>query len=175
MFLRFVASVLLGFCLCVPPSLFAQGAAADEQPAGNALIQAEAVSNAEVAANVEVSAEAPKDDKTPQWVWGEVVSVDQANKQVVIKHLDYETYEEVQTTLKSDEKTIFENIAGLSDIRPKDHITVDYNIKDNVNVAELVVVDKEQTMATDETEPVVEAAADQAAQATPPVPAPAEQ
>jgi hypothetical protein len=172
MFLRFVASALLGLCLCASPALFAQEEAAGEQPAANALTQTPV-----------------QEDKAPQWVWGEVVSMDQVNKQIVIKHLDYETYEEVQTTLKADDKTIFENISGLSDIRPKDHITVDYNTLDNVNIAELVVVDKEQAMTMDEsapsavegtqiqkeTESVANAVANQSAQAATPVPAQAKQ
>ena len=73
---------------------------------------------------------------------GEVVSVDPANKQIVIKHLDYESYEEVQTTLIINEKTLFENVTDLTGIKAGDHITVDYNIDGKNNVADLVVVEK---------------------------------
>jgi len=84
----------------------------------------------------------PANEKKTEWVWGEVVSVDQANKQIVIKHLDYESYEEVQTTLTINEKTLFENVTDLAGIKAGDHITVDYNIEDKNNIADLVVVEK---------------------------------
>lgn len=96
--------------------------------------------NAEKAQAIVVPA--PANEKKTEWVWGEVVSVDSANKQIVIKHLDYESYEEVQTTLIINEKTLFENVTDLTEIKAGDHITVDYNIEDKNNIADLVVVEK---------------------------------
>ena len=98
------------------------------------------VANAEKAQAIAVPASAL--EKKTEWVWGEVVSVDPANKQIVIKHLDYESYEEVQTTLIINEKTLFENVTDLTGIKAGDHITVDYNIDGKNNVADLVVVEK---------------------------------
>src|SRR5512135_87067 len=71
-------------------------AAAAPQQAGN---QTEAMPEAPAPAS-----QAQPEEKTTEWVWGEVVSVDPEKKEVVIKHLDYETYEEVQTALKVDDK-----------------------------------------------------------------------
>ena len=93
----------------------------------------------------QVTKEEEPQEKAAEWVWGEVVSVDPQNKQVVIKHLDYESYEEVQMTLKVDEKTQFENIADLSEVKAGDHISVDYQVKDGSHIAEFIVVEKEET------------------------------
>jgi hypothetical protein len=90
-------------------------------------------------------ATAPTEEKKTEWVWGEVVSVDQANKQIIIKHLDYESYEEVQTTLKVNEKTLFENVTDLSGVKAGDHITVDYIMEGANNIADLIVVEKGET------------------------------
>lgn len=98
------------------------------------------VANAEKAQVVAVPAAAS--EKKTEWVWGEVVSVDPAAKQIVVKHLDYESYEEVQTVLLINEKTLFENVTDLTGIKAGDHITVDYNIDGKNNTADLVVVEK---------------------------------
>lgn len=82
--------------------------------------------------------------KPSEWVWGEVVSVDEAHKQIVIRHLDYETYEEVQMTLVCDDKSLFENVPGLAQVKPGDGVTVDYNVQDGVNIAGLVVVEQKE-------------------------------
>ena len=118
-------------------------------PAQNQTVEAPA---AAVAATPEVAVEKTP-EKTLEWVWGEVVAVAPQNKEIVIKHLDYETYEEVQMTLKVTDKTAFENASQLSDIRLKDHITVDYYVKDGANVAELIVVEKEDIGKTEEAAP----------------------
>jgi hypothetical protein len=75
-------------------------------------------------------------------VWGEVVSTDQEVPSVTIKHLDYNTYEEVKATLLLTTKTLFENVKGLSDIKAGDRITADYRMKDGKNIAEMIVVDR---------------------------------
>ncbi len=104
-----------------------------------------AVSNAVVSEEVpQVEPEMSQGEAT-EWVWGEVVSVDAANKQAVIKHLDYESYEEVEITVKVDDQTKFENAADLSEIKAGDHVTIDYKIVDGANIAEFMVVEKEQT------------------------------
>ncbi len=97
----------------------------------------------------------PAGEKVAEWVWGEVVSVDEANKQLVIKHLDYETYEEVQTTLSLGDKTLLENAAGLNEVKPGDYVTVDYTKEGSANIAGLIVVEKKESASA----PVQEAVA----------------
>jgi len=84
-----------------------------------------------------------KDEEAPtEWVWGEVVSTDQEVPSVTIKHLDYNTYEEVKTTLLLTGKTLFENAKNLSEIKAGDRITADYRVQDGKSVAEMIVVDR---------------------------------
>lgn len=83
----------------------------------------------------------PQDEVT-QWVWGEVVSVDLVKKQITVKYLDYETYEEALMTLDTDDSTVFDNISGINDIKPADYLTIDYRKLDNVNLSTLIVVEK---------------------------------
>jgi hypothetical protein len=56
--------------------------------------------------------------------------------------MDYDSYEEVKTTLTINDKTMFENAQDLSHVLAGDHVTVDYKKKDGASVAELVVVEK---------------------------------
>ena len=87
--------------------------------------------------------ETPAEAQPTEWVWGEVVSVDQEKKQIVLKHLDYDTYEEVQITLNVGDKTLLENVAGLGEIRAGNHLTADFKIVAGSNIADLVVVEKD--------------------------------
>ncbi len=79
-----------------------------------------------------------------EWVWGRVVSVDPDNHSMTIKHIDYDTYEDVSTVLKTNDKTLFENVTSLDDVVIGDHVTVDYTPSQDLNIAGLVVVDKAQ-------------------------------
>lgn len=92
------------------------------------------------------SAAAPEEEPS-EWLWGEVVSIDPGAGMVIVKHLDYETYEEIQTTLKADDKTLFENAGALADIKAGDHLTIDYTVQDGVKVASLIVVQKDRDVS----------------------------
>jgi hypothetical protein len=65
-------------------------------------------------------------DLETQWVWGEVTSLDPQNKQVTINYFDYETDAEKEVKLLIDDKTKYENINSLSDLKLHDTISVDY-------------------------------------------------
>jgi hypothetical protein len=97
---------------------------------------------------------AKEPEKTPEkaleWVWGEVIEVAPEKKEIIIKHLDYETYEEVQMALVVTDKTSFENASQLKDIRLKDHVTVDYYVKDGANICEFIVIEKNGDSKTSE-------------------------
>jgi hypothetical protein len=79
----------------------------------------------------------------PQWVWGEVVAVDPASGTLEIKHLDYETYEEVKKTITISKSTVFENVTDLSGVKPGDKVTIDYRPQDGFKVADMIVVEIE--------------------------------
>ncbi len=103
----------------------------------------EATRTASIDEKTPVSAVAP-DAKVPEWVWGEVTSVDKDNNSFEIKHLDYETYEEVTKVIRVDEKTLFENASVVSDLKIGDKVTIDYKTKDGAAFAELVVLEKDR-------------------------------
>jgi len=78
-----------------------------------------------------------------QWIWGEVVSVDQAAKVFAVKYLDYDTDMEKQMTMSVDEKTGFENSKSLADLKIQDTVSVDYIIgADGKNIARNISVEK---------------------------------
>lgn len=108
-----------------------------------AAVPVAAAPETETAAPAAAAPEAKTDqDFTPEWLWGEVVSVNPTLNQLVVKHMDYESYEEVQTTLTIEEKTMFENASDLTHVLVGDHVTVDYKTKDGSNIIELIVVEK---------------------------------
>lgn len=65
------------------------------------------------------------------WLWGEVVSVDLNTKQMVVKYFDYETDMEKEMSLNIDDKTTFENIKSLDQIKPQDTASIDYVVDAN--------------------------------------------
>jgi hypothetical protein len=78
-----------------------------------------------------------------QWLWGEAVSVDTAKGEVVVKYLDYETEEEKQVTIATDDKTTFENVNSLAQIKTADTLSIDYAVdKDGKNLAKNISVEK---------------------------------
>jgi hypothetical protein len=78
-----------------------------------------------------------------QWIWGEVVSVDPANKAFAVKYLDYDTDMEKQMAIAVDDKTGFENSKSLADIKIQDTVSIDYVIgADGKNVARNISVEK---------------------------------
>ncbi|HQP91227.1 MAG TPA: hypothetical protein PLU24_00960 [Candidatus Omnitrophota bacterium] len=106
------------------------------------------VSNKEAAA--ETSTETPETNtNSTEWIWGEVVGVNAENREISLKHLDYDTYEEVQITIKLDDKTLLENVIELGEVKPGDHVTVDYKVQDGVNLAGLIVVEKKEAQTDD--------------------------
>lgn len=61
-----------------------------------------------------------------QWAWGEVTNLDEQAKTFTLKYLDYETDQEKELVLAVDEKTTFENIKRLDELKLKDTLSVDY-------------------------------------------------
>lgn len=83
-----------------------------------------------------------------QWAWGEVVSLDEAAKTITLKYLDYETDQEKDIILVSDDKTVFENIKGFADIKVKDALSVDYTVTpDGKNIARNIGLENPESSA----------------------------
>ena len=105
----------------------------------------------EPATQVETTIETQAEPQT-QWLWGEVVSVDVANKTLVVKYLDYEIDQEKDITITTDESTTYENVNSLSEIKINDALSIDYIVSaDGKNIAKLISVEKPESV---ETQPV---------------------
>ena len=86
--------------------------------------------------------EIPSEPET-QWIWGEVVSVDTASKKILVKYLDYETDTEKEINIDVDDKTTYENVKSVDEIKPQDTLSIDYIINpDGRNIAKNISVEK---------------------------------
>lgn len=91
----------------------------------------------------------PPNEAEVQWVWGEVVSVDTHTKQLVVKYLDYETDSEKEITINLDDKTTYENINSIEDIKPQDTVSIDYiTSPDGKDIAQNISVEKPENSPT---------------------------
>ncbi len=78
-----------------------------------------------------------------QWLWGEVVSLDAQNNVLAIKYLDYETDSEKQMSITVNDKTAFENVSSIDEIKPKDTVSIDYTVSpEGKNIAKNISVEK---------------------------------
>lgn len=94
------------------------------------------------AAQEETVAPVPSDSDI-QWLWGEVGAVDSQNKEITIKYLDYETDNEKEIKITVEDKTTFENVKSINDIKANDTISVDYVFSaDGKYVAKNISVEK---------------------------------
>lgn len=66
------------------------------------------------------------------WLWGKVVSLDKDNQKIKINYLDYLSSElpEKEEDFYYNKKTIFEDIENIEELRPGDHISIDYVVED---------------------------------------------
>jgi len=102
----------------------------------------------EQAAEKPPAQEAPSEPET-QWIWGEVVSVDTAAKKVLVKYLDYETDTEKEINIDVDDKTTYENVKSVDEIKPQDTLSIDYIINpDGRNIAKNISIEKPEGAQT---------------------------
>lgn len=91
------------------------------------------------------------EDSDMQWVWGEVVSVNAENNMLTVSHLDYETDLEKEIKLSVDDKTSYENVASLKDIKVHDTVSIDYVDSDGKYIAKNISIEKpEETLISPE-------------------------
>jgi len=110
----------------------------------------------------DTTTETPATPET-QWVWGEVISVDTSKSQLNVKYLDYENDTEKEITITANDKTVFENVSSLEQLKAKDTVSVDYLVSaDGVNLAKSISMEKPE-----ESQGVTEAPKDESA-ANPP-------
>ena len=90
-----------------------------------------------------VTSEEGQAEQSTEWIWGEVVSVDNTYNKVTVKYMDEESLEEKELTFRVDKDTTYENAESLLDIKLKDNISVDYVVaEDGTNFAKKIAVEK---------------------------------
>lgn len=88
------------------------------------------------AQGAEDQGQAAPEESQMQWVWGEVVLADAPNKTITVKYLDYETDQEKEMPVSVDDKTVYDNLKSLDEVKPKDTLSIDYIVTpDNKFVA----------------------------------------
>jgi len=60
------------------------------------------------------------------WAWGEVITLDPLAKSFTVKYLDYETDQEKEIVIATDDNTAYENIKSIDELKPRDTVSVDY-------------------------------------------------
>lgn len=89
-----------------------------------------------------------------QWVWGEVVFVDNSSGQLMVKYIDYETDSEKDITISTSAETTYENAAALADIKAKDTVSIDYTVSpEGKNMAKKISVEKAETSPAETSAP----------------------
>jgi hypothetical protein len=91
-----------------------------------------------------------------QWVWGEVVSVDAAEKSVTVKYLDYDTDEEKTMKIFSTDSTSFEEMQGLDGLKAADTVSVEYVTQEGRSLAKIITLEKVEETEAAEPQPVPE-------------------
>lgn len=82
-------------------------------------------------------------DPEVQWIWGEVTSVNVPNNKVNVKYLDFENDIEKEIVITIDEKTTYENIGSISQLKPNDIVSIDYaSAMGGVKIAKSVSIER---------------------------------
>lgn len=138
-FIAFLCLFLLNISLIIAEENTSTSGETQEQPAAPASAQSVV----------------PTESET-QWLWGEVISLDTSSRALLVKYLDYDTDQEKEMAINIDEKTTFENVKSLDEIKPKDTVGIDYIISpDSKNIAKNVSVEKmEEEQTTQQQEAV---------------------
>ena len=146
---------------------FAQEQAQESAP-GQIKEQVAAAPAAEAPAQVEAATptqpmEETKVEPEIQWVWGEVVSTNPINNELLVKYVDYDTDSEKEITVSTDDKTTYENAKSIDEIKVGDSLSIDYIISaDGKNLAKNISLEKpeitEETPALETAPPEVPSA-----------------
>lgn len=88
-----------------------------------------------------------------QWLWGEVVSVDTQKNELSVKYLDYDTEQEKEIKVALDNKTTYENIKSIAEIKQNDTVSIDYIVSpEGKNIAKNISVEKPESPEAVDTE-----------------------
>ncbi|MFA4843286.1 MAG: hypothetical protein WC658_05595 [Candidatus Omnitrophota bacterium] len=94
---------------------------------------------------------------------GEVLSVDLQKNEMLVKHLDLDSDQDKETAITVDDKTAYENIKSLAEVKPKDSVTIDYiitaegkNLAKNITLEppeDAVPIEEKEDVAQPEAQP----------------------
>ncbi len=89
------------------------------------------------------SAAAGLEETETKWLWGNVVSVDKGNNEIVLKTMDYDTDTEKEVKMKVDDKTVYEEVDSLDAVKQDDILSIDYIVShEGENIASVVILEK---------------------------------
>ncbi|MBU0504064.1 MAG: hypothetical protein ABH882_02405 [Candidatus Omnitrophota bacterium] len=78
-----------------------------------------------------------------QWLWGEVLAANPADKTMLVKYVDYDSDIEKEMIITTDSQTTYENVRSLEQVKPQDTVSVDYVLGgDGGNLAKNISVEK---------------------------------
>lgn len=81
-----------------------------------------------------------------QWVWAEVVSVDAQKNEIAVKYFDYEVDEEKNMVISVDNKTTYENINSISELKLGNSLSIDFVAgPEGKNIARNISVEKPES------------------------------
>jgi hypothetical protein len=139
-----ILGILVFFSLIGPKLIFGQQDTA--QGANTEVSQPEAVT-----AQSQVQ---PQAQPQMQWLWGEVVAVAPDKNELKVKYLDYENDAEKEIVISTDEKTVYENVKSLTEIKPQDNLSIDYTVTvAGENLAKNISIEKTAVEQPQTTEP----------------------
>jgi len=81
-----------------------------------------------------------------QWLWGDATSVDAAGKKISVRYLDYESDTEKDINIEANDKTTYENVKSIDEIKPQDTLSIDYVVTpDGKNIAKNISVERPES------------------------------
>ena len=90
-----------------------------------------------------------KNEFQMQWAWGEVTAVDPASGTLAVKYFDYDAGQDKELNVTVDEKTSYENISKIDDLKPGQNVSVDYSVlAEGKNIARNISLEKVEDAGT---------------------------
>lgn len=83
-------------------------------------------------------------------IYGEVQSVDAAKAVMTVQYYDYDSDSEKTSEIAVGADAKIENAPALGGIKKNDWVDVTYVVKDGINAAKVITVEKEELPATEE-------------------------
>jgi len=91
-------------------------------------------------------AQGTENESEIQWIWAELVSVDAQKNEIAVKYFDYEIDEEKNIIIVVDNKTTYENIKSINELKLGNALSIDYAVdSEGKNIARNISVEKPES------------------------------